>query len=191
MSFLVDGINQGTLLNNIYADVYIPGVLGLPAGGGTINSQGYGLPTNAPATPGHAGEFGFFDLLTGGPGLASGGLQLNLDSAVQVTYSGNEVFVNGGGTTNSIHSQFLPYNLSLDTPVEFSFSLNNLQNVTTSDIESAKGLYGVDNSVVTGFLGSGTGEINGPTTAIPEPATLLLVGLGLLGGGAVNRRRKK
>lgn len=41
---------------------------------------------------------------------------------------------------------------------------------------------------LTGFDGSGTGSIAG--TAVPEPATLLLVGAGLIGASSRLRRKR-
>lgn len=193
MSFLVDGVNKGTLVENIYADILIPGVYGIPASGGTVFSEGYGgIPVAAvDGLPGRNGEYGFFDLLLGPPNsLATGGLLLDLDSASQITYSGHEIFVNGGGQTNGLLDQELPFGLQIGTPVEYSFSLNNLQNVTTGFGGQDRGPAGIDGDILTGFHGAGTGEVTGPTTVIPEPGTLILLGLGLMGGAAARRRRR-
>ena len=63
--------------------------------------------------------------------------------------------------------------------VNFSFSTQILSGLTH------------DGTYLTGFNSSGTGEVNGPIVEAPEPASMLLFGLGLLSTGLVARRRRQ
>lgn len=164
MAFLVDGSQVGPLLtSDIYLDLYVPNLLNIPAAGGIAMSTGP-FPV-----------FGF-DILTGG---GAGGVGLQFSQPVQVVWDQNAVTVLGSARTTSITGQNLPYGLVLGTPVDVSFSTNTL-----GDYASAGGY-------LTRFTASGTGELNGPNAAIPEPTSLLLLGMGLLGGGVLTARRKR
>jgi hypothetical protein len=151
MNFIRDGVLVGTLTSDIFLDVLITDVAPIPALGSVTGSDA------------------FFDLLTSAstPGW---GLPLEITSYT-IFYTGSGIAVVGGGTATVCASgpcvQDLPFGLVIDEPITFSFSLNNLTNVTT-------GVTGA----LTGFAGSGTGEVNG--AAVPEPSAVLLLGGGLL-----------
>jgi hypothetical protein len=119
------------------------------------------------------GSGGFFDVLTTNavPGY---GLGLDLDNFV-IAYTGGGIAVFGAAVVDDIRAQDLPFGLVIGTPITLSFSLNTLTNVT--DV----------NNVLTGFRGSGTGELSG--TSVPEPSSMLLLGIGLLTAAEVGRRR--
>ncbi len=167
MTFYLNGTKvNNTILSDIYADVYIPGVQNIPVTGGVVNSM--------------SGYSGFgFDLLTKSttPGYGLG-LRFESGAPVQIVYDGTAITVNGSAITNAISSQDLPYGLEMGTPVSLSFSSNNLTNLTDNG------------QVLTHFNSAGSGEVTGPS-AVPEPTSLLLLGMGLLGGGAAVTRRKR
>ncbi len=167
MSFLEDGTSLGTLTSDIFADLYIPGVQNIPVSGGTVYSMnpytGFGL-----------------DLLTSSnnPGW---GLALQFTSPVEIIYTaGERTKIQASGITTSITNQHLPFGLAVGTPVTFSLTSNV---VTSSD----------NGSFLTHFTAAGPSEVDAPVEAstVPEPGSLLLLGMGLLGGGGVLRRRKR
>jgi hypothetical protein len=152
IGFLLDGILQGVLWQDVYIDFYLANLTNIPVGGGTVTSGGNG------------DAFGL-DLLTSSvaPGY---GLGLNLDEFA-FWYSGSELFIATGGTASSLSTQNLPFGLSFDTPIDeikIVLSSANLSNVTD------------DGTFLTGFTSSGTGNLAGEGT--PEPATLALLALG-------------
>lgn len=151
----------GTRVNDIFADVKIGGVYNIPVGGGMVQNTGMG--------------FGF-DFLTK-PSTPAWGLGLNLTSPLEIVYDGTNLNVLGTGSTNAIMQQDLPYGVEIGTPVQISFSGNI---VTKTD----------NGQVLTSFTSSGSGEVTGPATPVPEPATLLLLGMGLLSGGVAAARRR-
>jgi len=163
MSFLVNGSLAGPILtSDIFADLYIPNVANIPMAGGVVQSGGP-FPV-----------FGF-DVLTNG---GAGGVGLQFSEPVQITWDGNALTIGGSARTTSLTGQNLPYGLVIGTPVDVSFSSNTF------------GDFGSSNGYLTRFTASGTGEVDGPL-AVPEPATLMLLGFGLLGGGAAAARRRK
>lgn len=167
MSFFLDQNLLGVQTSNIYADVLIAGVGPILAAG---ESKTF-LPTVGPG----------FDLF-----VAGGGLALDWDAPVTIDYNGVDLSLLGSGTTNTIVGQALPYGVVMGTPVLVTFSTQ----VTL--LPQANGLNTtIDDRTVGPFTSFGSGDVSGPSAAVPEPATLLTIGFGLLGGGLVSRRRKK
>ena len=159
---LESGTTLGTLTSDIFADILIAGVYDIPVGGGMVQSEGT--------------SFGF-DFLTKGsqPGW---GLALNLTSPLEIVYDGTNLNVLGTGSTNAIMQQDLPYGIEIGTPVQISFSGNVVEKTDNGQ-------------VLTSFRTSGSGEVEGPIMPVPEPGTLLLLGMGLLGGGMAAARKKR
>ena len=118
-------------------------------------------------------DSGVFELLIPGIGLA-----LDLDSA-SITYLpiGSAFFVFAGSVA-SISEQSLPLGLIIGDPVTVSFSTQVDQGTLTDD-----------ETYVTGFTSSGTGEVRGQL--IPEPSTLALLCMAACGLLAYTRRRPK
>lgn len=163
VTFLVDGSIVGTLSTDIWLDVFISGVTGLPVGGGQIVTSGQG------------DTFGF-DLLTKDmtPGW---GLALNLDEVI-VSYTGMKIAIAGGAAAASVPvPQMLPFGLEFHEmeTITIAFSSANLSSVTD------------DGMFLTGFSASGTGNISG--TLVPEPSAVVLLMLGMV-GLLVNRYRR-
>ncbi|MCX7426675.1 MAG: PEP-CTERM sorting domain-containing protein [Planctomycetia bacterium] len=163
--YSVDGVQIGpTLSSDIAVDLSIPGVSGLSASADTTITSATG---------------GTLDLtLPGGKFL-----KLELGAATVSLFHINVLptlklhFALGAADANVL-SQSLPGLLGgwLGDDIAVSFS----SQVTSGSMTSAAG-------VVTGFLASGTGEIQG--NLVPEPATVALLISGLLACLAFIRRR--
>jgi hypothetical protein len=166
MNFYLDGAFVGSLNSDIYADIFIKDVLNVPVGGGLITTGGNG------------DAFGV-DLLTSNstPGW---GLALNIDT-MKFFYTGSRIAMSVAGMATNLNAQDLPFNLEFDPlqPITLVISSAALSNVT-----SAGGF-------LTGFNAAGTGNVAGEGfVVVPEPATIVLAGLGLAALAVVRRRRK-
>ncbi len=172
MDFFVNGsfIHNFDAADNIYADIYIPGVFGIPVLGGTRFSTGP-FPS-----------FGF-DLFIGSTVLA-----LDIDSPFTITWDPGTgmATVLGSGSTSAIQGQALPFGLVVGTPVNVGFDVLVLAYGTTPAAATFD-----QGDVISRFTSLGTGDVSGPVSTIPEPATLMLLGFGLLGGGAMSARRRR
>lgn len=176
MNFFSDGVLVGTLTNGIGIDLLIPNIGPILTGDGSYTSGlGYGL-----------------NLWAGG-----GGIGLDWDSPVSVNVNelGGDVNVAvlGSASTNTVTGQNLPFGFDFDTPIQFSFSTQ----ITNFTVGGGQGYFQGEQWVTDGgdyythFDSFGTGELSGEASPIPEPATLLMIGAGLLGGGLSRRRKKK
>lgn len=160
--FSLDNVVQGTLLSDIFLDLFIPDVTGIPA------------------TPGFHEVFtsgGFFDLLFDSDSPDSTQrLMLDLNT-VNVTYLNASTFqFVFGASIADISNSNLPFGLQIGEPVEVSFSTNVSSSTTSGNF-------------VTSFVASGTGEVSGP--AIPEPSTGILAVLGVIAGLAASGWRRR
>jgi hypothetical protein len=157
----IDGTQVGPpLTSGLGIDLSIPGVSGLPAAGGsTMSAAGGTLGLTLPG-----GDF----------------LNLDLGAAevifVSITDGFSLQFVLGASEANVV-SQSLPLDDGyFGDSVAISFS---------TQVKS--GSLTQSNGIVTGFLASGTGEVEG--NLVPEPTTVALLISGLLGCLAFIRRR--
>lgn len=167
ITFSVDGAPAGTLLSNIWADIFIPGVTGIPSASNTVHNQTT------------AGNPGFFDLLVGTSPLASQFLLIDL-AEVTITYVDVASVVQFvfGIATPDIFAQTLPFGLVIDGPLTVSFSAQVDPGTLTNN-----------DSQITGFAALGSGDISGQSTAIAEPAAAPLMALGVMAFLAGRRRR--
>jgi hypothetical protein len=165
IDFFKDDVFVGRLNTDVYADLLIDKVPLLPKSGGVVTTGSTG------------GTFGF-DLLQGGSSTTQL-LGLTFDS-LDVFYSKSKVvFV--GGDVQQLTAQNLPFGLVLDndTTLSISISSSNLTSLT----------YTADNQSVTGFQAFGTGDVSGTGHVVPEPSTLILLGMGVLGLVFLRRRK--
>jgi hypothetical protein len=161
--YLVDGmvIGGGIQTSNLWFDSRIP-IVSLPVSG-TVTGAG-----------------GIFDLLTQplhhntSGGEDSWGLALEIHSySITTNSSGASGTMLGSVLGAEIYSQHLPWGLVVSDPVTVSFSATIFDPV-------------VNGPNYKSFTAAGTGEIAG---IVPEPTTMLLLGLGLLGIGLVTRKK--
>ncbi len=159
-AFIVDG--------NLVGLLTLPGIWGdlfLPVNDG-IASVGPTL-TDTGA--------GFFDLLTSaGPG--GWGLALDLEPGGVLIYSNNQLSFTGTASVSNIFAQNLPFGLEIGMPIEFSYSANVIPPFTFAG------------GFITSFSAAGTPEVIGQ--AVPEPASILLLGSGLAYAARRVRRRR-
>jgi hypothetical protein len=165
MSFLQNGETIGTLTEDIYVDFLIADLKDIPAGGGLVYSGGNG------------GDFGF-DLLTSQAGW---GLALDIDEFM-LYYSGGELVMTANGVATGIHAQNLPFDLIMDDDQQIVIGIHStaLADVTTSQ----------DGQTVASFTAGGTGSVKGGLGLIPEPTSLVLALVGLIGVTAAWIRRR-
>ena len=154
---------NNTLVGLLTSDIFIDVILptiNIPTAGGLVNTSGSGN----------------FDLLTKNQ-ITGWGLANHIDNTFALIYvaATRTLFGSGSGT---ISSQDLPFGLVAEEPVTISFSLQ-LSDITAS------------NGFLTGFRARGTGEINSlSSAAVPEPASLAMLGLGGAVIGWRARRRR-
>jgi len=168
MSFIKDGTNLGTFTSDIWADIELDGVFNIPAAGGMITVNSPGPKVN---------------LFAG-----NNFLNLNWDSPVEIAYDGQHMNVTGSAG-GAIVGQSLPFGQTMVDPLRISFSTQILD-MGPSPAPGLNANGGNNDGYLYSFHSFGTGEVSGGTT-VPEPATLLTLGFGLLGGGFLGRRRKK
>jgi hypothetical protein len=130
-----------------------------------IEDVGMQLPVMGGSVSGLAGSFTL--------GLNGGSLAMDFQDATVIwTPLDGLRFVFSNATTMSFSATGLPVDFLDDSTVSLSFS---------TQVNSFP-----ENGSVTAFTSSGTGEVTGEL--VPEPATALMLGLGIAGLGVAGRR---
>ncbi|NNF08181.1 MAG: PEP-CTERM sorting domain-containing protein [Candidatus Eisenbacteria bacterium] len=174
MNFFNDGALVGTLTQDIGASMFVANLGTINQGDGTYFGDGSG--------------FG----LTLSMNAGANGIILNWDSPIQVNVNQNagvtDVSVLGSASTSDIIAQALPFGFDIQAPVQVSFStqITDFGLIDFNETERASTIGGE----YAWFDAFGTGEVSGQASPIPEPMTLLTLGLGLAGFGAARRKRK-
>jgi hypothetical protein len=175
MTFDIQGSGPPALLTllapDIWHDLFLDlGPIPAPAVGTSVTVIGSGIN----------------DLLMVAAGIPVGipqwGLAVDVTMEVTVTNLGAAgIFVTAVGA-GTIFFQDLPDGIPDFDPlslIEVSFST-----------QVVDGTYTEAGGFITGFETTGTGEHSGNTQVIPEPASCVLLGIGLVMGGVAWRRRK-
>jgi PEP-CTERM motif-containing protein len=133
------------------------------------------------------GDFGF---LTGTGSAMITGLSINGSSAVSITPTANDVLLNAGGIEVTANQQIFSGNGTSNRGI-----IDNALDITFSNV---LGTIGADTGLITGeiiisqseaFL-SAAAPASGGGSGVPEPATWLVFGAGLLGFGCHRLRRR-
>lgn len=164
MDFFLDDVAIGSLTTNIFAHLYIPVSEPIPVSGGTVKS-----------------DYGRFALLTSDTFMQGVGFQLE-DITLDFKSFGdpkNPTLKLGGFASASIFAQIgLPFaEFDPSAPIDVLFTVH------LSNVKAVEGY-------IRSFDGVGAGSVQGEGNVVPEPASMVLLGTGLLGAIGVRRRQQ-